>query len=73
MMNHYAGFGHMYNGGSGFLCTLIGIVIFIDLILVGMWIWKKIKKEEECCHPHDHGEHHHHGHHHDHVHEEPKA
>lgn len=61
MMNYYNGFGHMYNGGSSFICALISIVVFIDLILLGIWLWKKIDREGRCC-----GDHHHHGDHHDH-------
>lgn len=33
-------------GGFGFLITLFWVVILIDLILLGVWLWKKIKKEK---------------------------
>jgi hypothetical protein len=32
----------LMGGGLGFLTWL---VVFIDLILVGVWLWKQIKKE----------------------------
>ncbi len=39
------GYAHM-GGGSSFLCSLVMIVVLIDLILLGMWLWKRIKRED---------------------------
>lgn len=33
-------------GGFGFIVSLFWIVILIDLILLGIWLWKKITKEK---------------------------
>lgn len=47
MMNYY-GYGYnMMNWGGGFsvLCVLIGLVVLIDLVLVGVWLYKDIKKK----------------------------
>ena len=40
----YEGFGSMMGGGAGILCLIISIVVLIDLVLVGIWLWKQIKK-----------------------------
>jgi len=32
----------MMMGGPGYLGFLIGVVILADLILLGVWLWKKI-------------------------------
>lgn len=40
-------YGYGYNGmmsGANFFSSLIPIVIFIDLVLVGVWLWKQIGK-----------------------------
>ncbi len=42
--HHGMGYGSM--GGNSFLCTLIMLVVLIDLVLVGMWLWKRIKRED---------------------------
>ena len=66
-MNYYNGFGHMSYGGSGFFCALISIVVFVDLVLIGIWLWKRIERESKCC-----GDHHgHHDHEHEHDHDHP--
>ncbi|MBI2405436.1 hypothetical protein HYV21_00060 [Candidatus Microgenomates bacterium] len=42
------GYGNMMNWGGGtlgFLATLFWVVILIDLILVGVWLWKQINKK----------------------------
>ncbi|MBI3955999.1 hypothetical protein HY339_01975 [Candidatus Gottesmanbacteria bacterium] len=31
-------------GGWGLFGSLYGIVIFIDLVLLGLWLWKQISK-----------------------------
>lgn len=43
MMYGYESVGMM--GGFGFLAVLLWIVLFADLLLVGIWLWKKISKE----------------------------
>lgn len=48
MMKYYSGdFGYGYGGmmGGGLVTSLICVVIFIDLVLLGVWLWKKIEKE----------------------------
>jgi len=32
-------------GGAGFIGGLVGLVILIDLILVGVWLWQQISKK----------------------------
>jgi len=36
------GYGGMMNGFGG---SLVGIIVLIDLILLGMWLWKQINKK----------------------------
>lgn len=31
-------------GGAGWLGGITWLVVFIDLILLGVWLWKQIKK-----------------------------
>ncbi len=48
MMGLYSngyGYAHM-GGGNSFLCSLLMIVVLIDLVLLGMWLWKRIKRED---------------------------
>jgi uncharacterized membrane protein len=47
MMGYYGhGFGYASGiGGSYMICSLIGAVVLIDLILLGVWLWQKISKE----------------------------
>ena len=44
----YGGYGNMMNGGFGWgfglVAVLFWIVAFIDLILLGIFLWKKIRK-----------------------------
>ncbi len=40
------GYAHHVGGGSSFLCSLLMIVVIIDLVLIGMWLWKRIKRED---------------------------
>ena len=42
MMPYYYGY-HMGNGYGVFM-ILMWIVVLIDLILLGLWLWKQIKK-----------------------------
>jgi len=39
------GDGSMMNWGFGFLGSLFWIIILIDLILLGVWLWKQIEKK----------------------------
>ncbi len=62
----YHGFGHGYGfGGPNILCVIIGLIVFIDLVLLGVWIWQKIRREERenCSHHNGHHCGHHDGHH----------
>ncbi len=34
-------FGMMGGGGLG---SLFGIVVFVDMVLLGVWLWKQISK-----------------------------
>ena len=42
-MMGYGDYGNMM-GGAGLLSSLFGIVVLVDLILVGIWLWKQIQK-----------------------------
>lgn len=33
-----------WGGGFGFLALLFWIIIFIDAILLAIWLWKRIQK-----------------------------
>ena len=47
-VNSMMGFGNMMGwGGFGLLASLFWIIIFVDLILLGVWLWKKITKEKK--------------------------
>lgn len=42
----YDGFGYGgMMGGNYVLCWLIGVVVLVDLVLVGVWLWKQINKK----------------------------
>jgi uncharacterized membrane protein len=63
MMKHYDfvdyGYvGAMHHGFSGhnIMCMLICAVVFIDLVLLGIWLWKRISKDD--CHHHNHDHNH---------------
>ena len=43
-MMGYGNFGNMM-GGLGLLGSIFWIVILVDLILLGMWLWKQINKK----------------------------
>lgn len=32
-------------GGAGIFGSLFGIVVLVDLILLGIWLWKQIQKK----------------------------
>lgn len=42
MMNW--GWGYGMGGGFGFLGSIFWLVILVDLVLVGVWLWKQISK-----------------------------
>ena len=44
MMYGYAGYGSVMSGGGPF-GSVICLVIFIDLVLVGVWLWQQIDKK----------------------------
>lgn len=39
------GYGGMMNYGFGVLGVILWIVILVDLILLGAWLWKQIQKK----------------------------
>jgi hypothetical protein len=41
---NYGYVGSMMGSSFGFFGVLIYIVLLIDLILLGVWLWKKINK-----------------------------
>ena len=32
-------------GGYSFFCVILWVIILIDLVLLGMWLWKQIQKK----------------------------
>lgn len=38
------GYGSMM-GGAGSFGFLIGIIVLVDLVLVGIWLWQQISKK----------------------------
>ena len=43
MMGYGVGYGMM--GGFGLLAGLTGLVVLVDLILLGIWLWQHISKK----------------------------
>ncbi|MCR4284027.1 MAG: hypothetical protein NUV64_01765 [Parcubacteria group bacterium] len=43
MMNYYGGWSMM--GGMGLFGLITWLVIIVDLILVGIWLWQHISKK----------------------------
>lgn len=43
MMGYGFGYGGMM-GGTGFLVSIVWLFLMIDLVLVGIWLWKQINK-----------------------------
>jgi uncharacterized membrane protein len=39
------GYESMMGGGMGIFGPLIGIIVLIDLVLVGIWLWQQISKK----------------------------
>ncbi len=44
-MMGYWGYGGMMNYGFGVLGVFFWLVILIDLVLLGIWLWKQIQKK----------------------------
>ena len=44
MANGDFGYGSKMGGGMGIFGLLIAIVVLVDLVLVGIWLWKQISK-----------------------------
>lgn len=42
MMGYYSGWGMM--GGAGTFGIITWLVIFVDFVLLGIWLWKQINK-----------------------------
>jgi hypothetical protein len=36
----------MHHDGGGLLCGLLMIVLIVDLVILGMWMWKRMKRED---------------------------
>lgn len=45
MMGWNYGYTGMMSGGFWFFGSLLWIVIFVDFILLGLWLWKQLKKK----------------------------
>lgn len=46
MMDYWWGSdGMMGWGGAGLVLSLFWIVVLVDLILLGFWLWKQIQKK----------------------------
>ena len=37
-------YGGLIGGGYGIFCVITWLVVIVDLVLLGMWLWKQIKK-----------------------------
>ncbi len=44
MMNG-SDWGHNTMGGYGFFGALLWLILLVDLVLLGIWLWKKIQKK----------------------------
>ena len=42
MMGYYSGWGMM--GGIGTFGFITWLVVFVDFVLLGLWLWKQINK-----------------------------
>lgn len=42
---NYWGYGAGMTGGGSLLPFLTWLVVFIDLILLGVWLWKMVSKK----------------------------
>ena len=43
MMQYGFGYGGMM-GGAGIWSSIVMLILLIDLVLVGIWLWKQINK-----------------------------
>lgn len=43
-MMGWGSYGNMMYSGFGILATIFWLVILVDLILLGIWLWKQIQK-----------------------------
>lgn len=43
-MMGWGGYGNMMGYGFGVLGIILWLVILVDLILLGIWLWKQINK-----------------------------
>lgn len=43
MMGYYGGGWGGMMGGAGVLGFITWLVVLVDLVLLGVWLWKKIK------------------------------
>lgn len=41
----FGNYGSMMGWGGGFFATLFVLVVLIDLVLFGIWLWKQIEKK----------------------------
>lgn len=39
------GYGGMMGTGFGVLATIFWLAVLVDLILLGIWLWKQIQKK----------------------------
>ena len=44
MMGYGFGYQGMMSGGAGIFMSVIWLVFIIDLVLLGVWLWKQINK-----------------------------
>jgi len=45
MMGYGYGSWGMMGGGMWLLCTITWLVVIVDLILVGVWLWQQVSKK----------------------------
>ncbi len=45
MMGYWGGGNMMGVGGFATLFVVFWIIVFIDLVLLGLWLWKQLQKK----------------------------
>lgn len=45
MMGYWGNYGGMMNSGFGVIAIIFWLVLLIDAILLGFWLWKQIQKK----------------------------
>ena len=45
MMGYWEGGNMMGAGGLGTLFVVFWIIIFVDFVLLGLWLWKQLNKK----------------------------